>query len=657
MRRSSGKADLRIHGTTCKAHVPNQSRFASDLASSIGMSRSVIVIVLISLLQTVQVGCSKPTTTAGESKSVESTDTSDAPLREEPNAAKKDAGSANPNPQISSDSDASVAKADLPSSSATQSVTPVNTDHGYSFNDVAADMGVSFQYRNGEETKHFAMPENLGGGVGLFDYNNDGRLDLIAAGGGKIANEQLSGLPWGLFLQFENRFSPSAIQARLPDQTPYSHGVAAFDFNNDGFEDLCLTGYGSIELLENMGDGTFVKLNSREFAAYDRWATSIAAADFDGDNNLDLYVASYVDWSFDNHPHCPAPKPHERELCSPKEFSGLEDAIFLSTGDGKFRLANSDCNLLKDGKGLGVIALDVDDDSDTDLYVANDTTDNFLYINDGSGHFEESALLSGAAVDERALPNGSMGLTAVDIDRNLKVDLWVTNYERESFALYRNEGFSSFLHTSRNYGMSALGGMYVGFGTDWEDFDLDGREEIVITNGHVLKYPVNTPRRQQPLLLAWNSGRYEKVEFHSGSYFSRDYEGRGLAVGDIDNDGRTDIAISHINEPIALLSNRCPAKGTGYRITLIGTSSNRSAIGTRVVLETQMTQLLHHVVGGGSYLSHNDRSFTLGLSKEDRPIRLTVFWPSGSQQSFDPLDGNHWTIVEGQNSITDLSKN
>jgi enediyne biosynthesis protein E4 len=288
-----------------------------------------------------------------------------------------------------------------------------------------------------------------------------------------------------------------------------------------------------------------------------------------------------------------------------------------------------------DGKGLSVLLCDVEPDGDVDIYVANDTTDNFLYLNDGRGKLEEVGVAAGVVRDDNGIPNGSMGLDLCDFNGDGLPDLWVANYERESFALYRNEGRGQFLHVSQRLGITDLGGLFVGFGTACEDFDSDGDQDMAIANGHVIKYPANAPRKQLPLLLQYDGQRFERAPSSPGNYFGDPHEGRGLAVADYDRDGDLDIAISQLEEPLALLENQFHECNRSIGLNLIGLRSNRDAIGARIELRTDGGFYARQVTGGGSYLSHNARRIHFALPGNAKPKSLIVRWPSGKVQSLD----------------------
>jgi hypothetical protein len=385
-----------------------------------------------------------------------------------------------------------------------------------------------------------------------------------------------------------------------------------------------------------MGDGAFQNVAISSGIIDDRFDTSAGWADFNGDGCLDLYIARYVNWSFHFHPFCTAFQfPTEREICPPRDYEPLPDSVYLSQGDGTFSEVSEWAGLRTDGKGLGVLLCDVEPDGDMDIYVANDTTDNFLYVNDGSGKFEEVGIVADVARDNNGIPNGSMGVDLCDFNRDGLPDLWVANYERESFALYRNEGHGRFLHVSQRLGITDLGGLFVGFGTACEDFDSDGDQDLAVANGHVQKFPANAPRKQLPLLMQYDGRRYHRAAAAAGTYFGEPHEGRGLAVADFDSDGDLDIAISHLNEPLALLENKFHEQNRWVAVNLIGITSNRDAVGARVELKTSDGTWVRQVIGGGSYLSHSSRCLHFALPEKVAPQLLVVHWPSGQTQELD----------------------
>ena len=514
------------------------------------------------------------------------------------------------------------------------------------YTELAQDARVAHTYRNGEEADHRAILESLGGGVALLDYDADGRLDLLFPGGGEFGEQQsIRGLPAAIYRQLNDwSFDDVTAHASLGDPLFYSHGVSAADSDGDGFRDVLITGYGGLLLLRNNGDGTFTESAHPAGLTDHLWSSSSAWGDINGDGDLDLYVAHYVDWSFTNHPRCPGPGPDDREICSPKSFSPLPDLQYFSNGDGTFRDATAEVGLRPDGKGLGVLITDLDVDGDVDVYVSNDTVANFLYRNDGEGRLLDESLISGSSLSNRGTPDGSMGVDTGDYNLDGLPDIWVANYEQESFALYRNEGQCFFQHVSQATGVMAVGGHFVGWGTAFVDVDRDGDEDIVASNGHVIRYPQVASLRQTPLLLENRDGKnFINVAPAAGGYFAAPHMGRGLAAGDLDNDGGPDLVVSCTNEPVGLLKNESAEEHSWVGFRLIGVHSHRDCIGaTLTVTSDDGRRQLRQVKGGGSYASTADRRLLFGLGRSSGPVRVEIRWPCGIEQSLPEVPLNQY---------------
>lgn len=530
--------------------------------------------------------------------------------------------------------------------------------------DVAKDWGIVFQFETGRSAGEFAILESLGGGVAAFDFDLDRWTDLAFAGGGRLDNQTVSARPCALFRNLgpneanseqaggaSPRFTEIASLAGCTGQKYYNHGIFPADFDNDGFPDLAISGYGGVQLLHNQGDGTFVEWKGPDLGASPlngglQWSTSLAWGDLDGDGDLDLYVPQYVDWSWDNHPRCTIRQDAHREVCPPKEFSGLDDMIWRNEGDGRFTIVGPEAGLRAGGKGLGAVVGDVDGDGDMDIYVANDTTNNFLYRNDGTGHFEERGIIAGVAGDDAGVNTGSMGVVLEDLNHDGRPDLWVTNFERELFAFYRNDGQNLFSFLSRTAGLADLGGLYVGFGTVLVDYDGDGDRDIVVANGHVSYRPAQGSY-PQPALLLEQVGNQRFQRRRVGGYFQEQHTGRGVATADLDNDGVAELVFSHCEEPVAVLKNQ-RLRASGVRaesvttetaaarwatVDLVGRDSNRDALGATIRYESAGRVYYYQRCGGGSYLSHSDRRFRLFVPEDYNELTVAVRWPSGREQS------------------------
>ena len=546
------------------------------------------------------------------------------------------------------------------------------------FQDVTAASGVSFTYRNGEETAdHRAILESLGGGVALLDYDGDGLLDVFVTGGGLYAgpdHKDIVGLPCKLYRNLGGGKFADVTAAvgldHLAGGKPwfYTHGCAVADYDRDGWPDLLVTGWGRLALFRNVPADPRDPARGRRFedvtaeAGLDQgltWATSAAFGDLDGDGYPDLYVCQYVNWSFANNPTC-AYDGTVPDVCPPRDFDGLPHRVYRNTGTGKFVDVSTEAGLVAAGhdssKGLGVLFVDVDGDGKPDVYVANDMVDKFLYINrsePGRIRLEEVGQASGAARDGHGMANGSMGVDAADYNGSGRPALWVTNYEQEQHGLYRNDirPEATFFHYQTvEAGLAAGSQKYVGWGTAFLDVDLDGWEDLFVVNGHVARYHSETGvgRKQPPVLYRNLGGKFRDISRQIGSYHDTNHPARGVGFGDLDNDGRTDLVISHVNEPVTILRG---VGGQGCHwlgVQLVG-KDHADVVGAKVQLQVGERTLTRFAKGGGSYLSSGDRRLLFGLGHEARPGRLTVTWPDGTRQHFDGLAVDRYhRLLQGQ---------
>ncbi len=521
-----------------------------------------------------------------------------------------------------------------PHTSAPAQTTAEPAGANWSFTDATQPLGLTATYRNGEEAARNAILESLGGGVGILDYDVDGHWDLVFPGGGQFVSgrDQLQGLPTQLWrAQSDGPSQRVTDAAGLSHASFYTHGVAIADFDNDGFADILVTGFGGLQFWQNLGDGTFQERAQTAGLVDTRWSSSAAWGDLNGDGNVDLYIAHYVDWSFANNPVCRGPANGRPDVCPPRQFEGVDDVVYFSEGNGRFRDATQEAELVRGGKGLGVVITDLDQDGDVDVYVANDTENNFLYWNDGRGHFTEGGVLAGAAVDDRGVANGSMGIAVGDYDGDQRFDLLVANYEDEAFALYRQVEAQQFLHASQQTGITSLGVLNVGFGTILTDIDADGDLDAVVANGHIMHFPRSAPVRQNVMLLKNNRGqRFERVELPTPEYLATGHAGRGVAMGDLNGDGIPDFVFANNNEPAAVLLNSTPPIGRRLQIHLIGRQSNRDGIGAVVKITADGVTQTHAISGGSSYLSSSPGIvYATIAAKQTKELSLTVIWPSG----------------------------
>lgn len=513
-----------------------------------------------------------------------------------------------------------------------------------SFQDVAPSLKLHHTYDNGAADL-LLMVQPTGGGGGWLDYDRDGRWDLYLNQGGNPSRPASLDQPSDqLFRNLgADGFANVSVEARV-DERDFSQGVAIGDFDNDGFEDIFVTNAGTDTLLHNEGDGTFTNVTA-QLDPLQGWSSSAAWADLDLDGDLDLYVCRYVD--FDRfHPKICRTSKGVHKMCQPNDVEPVPDECYLNNGDGTFRPVAKERGLFGLGnKALGVAIADFDNDNWPDIYVANDATANFLFINRRDGHFENQADVLGCAVSSDGRPQASMGVAVADFDHNLYLDLYLTHFEGEWNTLYRNLGPQGFSDVTAAYGGVEPTRPFVGFGTVMEDFNHDGREDIVIANGH-LDDPghLGVELAMVPLMFTFGSDKLLNCSEAAGDYFQIKQIGRGVATADFDDDGDLDLAIVHQNTPVALLQNSA-RHGNFLKLEFIGRQSNRRGIGTRVTLRKGDDRLLRELAGGTSYCASNQPTLVFGLGTWSDPVDLEIRWPNGSHQTLQGIAVNQKLVL------------
>jgi hypothetical protein len=512
------------------------------------------------------------------------------------------------------------------------------------FIDVTSALGVHFNYLSSHTPKHYLL-ETMGGGVALFDYDNDGRLDIFLVNGAPLQDPTPKGaIPQKTGQNYWNRLYHQKQDGTFEDVTEkaglqgvgYDMGVAVGDYDNDGFEDLYVTAYGGNKLYHNNGDGTFTDVTEKAGVAGSGWSTSAAWVDLDNDGLLDLVVLRYLQWDFEDI-WCGEHKEGYRAYCHPDVFQPISPLVYHNDGNGHFTQVSQKIGLSKPGKGLGIALADYDRDGHIDLFVANDSMVEFLYHNKGDGTFEEVGLLSEVAVDGDGRTYAGMGVDFADYNNDGWPDLVITDLANQRYALYQNNGDGTFTYSSFTSGVARLTMPHSGWGVRFLDYDNDGWKDLLIAQGHdldtvELSYP--NLHYREPILLLRNTGKeFVDVSAASGDVFSKPWLGRGMAIGDVDNDGLIDAVVATNDGPAHILHNETPTPNHWLTLKLVGHRSNRDAIGAEVKLVTARGQQFATVSTAGSYLSSSDKRVHFGLGPESVAQSIEIRWPSGILQT------------------------
>jgi hypothetical protein len=524
------------------------------------------------------------------------------------------------------------------------------------FTEVSNQVGITFKHVFSPEKKYIV--ESMSGGVALFDYDNDGYLDIYLVNSLTVDMAKSHQTTRSALYHNNggNSFTDVTDKAGIGD-IGFGMGVAVGDYNNDGFEDLYVTCLGPNHLFKNNGNGTFTDVTLKARVNDPRWSTGAAFVDYDNDGKLDLFVSNYIDFDLNHLPEFGVGRTCQFKgvpvQCGPRGLPGAGDSLYYNNGDGTFTDVSKKAGVSDPNGyyGLGVICSDFDEDGFVDIFVANDSTPNFLYHNNGDGTFKEIAFISGTAVNESGSEQGSMGVTLGDYDHDGKLDLFITNFDDEYNILYHNDGRNTFTDVSFRSKVAQVSLPYVGWGTKLFDYDNDGWVDLFVANGHV--YPQRGHYLQRELLHHNNrDGTFSEVASQMGSALMEERVGRGVAFGDIDNDGDVDIVVNDLDGSPQLLRNDGGNTNNSVLIKTVGVKSNRDGIGARVKVVSGNLAQIDEVRSGGSYLSQNDLRLHFGLEKRARIDLVEVRWPSGIIDRIPNLSANKiLTIKEGKGVV------
>lgn len=523
------------------------------------------------------------------------------------------------------------------------------------YSDVTEASGIAFVHRNGATGRRY-LPETMGSGGCVLDYDGDGRFDVYLVQSGPVPGAASPDPSLGSRL-FRNedgmRFTDVTLRARA-SAPGYGMGAVAADYDNDGDTDIYQVNFGPNVLLRNEGDGTFTDVTTEAGVGDPLWGSSAAFFDADADGDLDLAVVNYLDFTVARHVECGDTTGGNSAYCHPDAYPMAPDRFFRNRGNGTFEDATREAGLTdKSGKGLGVVAFDFDGDGDTDLYVANDSTPNFLYRNDGHGRFEDVGLALGVAVNEDGKTEAGMGVDVGDVDGDDVADILVTNIDSEANALYLG-GSDGFRYASRSSGIYKASFLFVGFGTDFLDWDNDGDLDLWVANGHVVDNIALTNEAtswKQPghLFAGDGHGVFRLLAADEAGAAATPVAARGSITWDPDDDGRVDLLVQGSNDRARLYRNVQDNKNTWIGFSLRGRAGNRDGVGARITVDSGGRRLTEERKAGGSYQCSNDPRLHFGLGHASAAGRVIIRWPGGAVQELNDLTaGRYYRIEEGE---------
>jgi enediyne biosynthesis protein E4 len=520
------------------------------------------------------------------------------------------------------------------------------------FSEVSAKAsGITWAHTNAHTPERW-LPETLGAGCAFFDYDGDGWVDVYLVNSGP-SDFYTPRAPLRNALYRNNRdgtFTDVTEKAGVAGGT-FGMGAAAADYDGDGRQDLYVTSYGRNILYRNNGDGTFSDVTAKAGVAAPGWSTCAVWFDYDADGRLDLFVSSFVFYDKTQNLYC-TDELKQRYYCVPSLFKPMPSRLFRNKGDGTFGDVSRESGIAgSPGKSFGAVATDVNNDGLIDLFVANDTMPNFLFVNKGAGKFEEEGLAAGVAYSEAGRPRSGMGVDAADYDADGWQDLFVANIDLEFFSLYRNQKDLTF--TDEPGEIAPATQFLSGWGLKFFDYDNDGDPDLLLANGHpddLIEMRVARVKYREPMLMFENTGRsYKNVSAQSGAVFARPLSARGLAVGDVDNDGDLDALVSNNGEPPVLLRNEGGSRGNWLGLRLVATKSNPAAVGAVITWQAGGVKRSRLKTGGGSYLASHDPREVLGLGEAARADSVEIRWPSGKVDKLNaPPVNTYVRVVEGE---------